>query len=115
MANETARRVAEASGGRPLNLLGESVAGLSITAHVLGGAPIGHDVRSGVVDVNQEVFGYPGLYVMDGSTVPVNLGVNPSLTITAMAERAARLVPSPDGTPKGRDVTHVEAREVTTT
>ena len=115
VANETARRVAEASGGRPLNLLGESVAGLSITAHVLGGAPIGHDVQSGVVDVNQEVFGYPGLYVMDGSTVPVNLGVNPSLTITAMAERAARLVPSPDGTPKGRDVTHVEAREVTTT
>ena len=48
----------------------------------------------GVIDVNHEVFGYPGLYVVDGSAIPANVGVNPSLTITAMAERFADRFPS---------------------
>ncbi|WP_299022326.1 GMC oxidoreductase [uncultured Dietzia sp.] len=88
-ANEVARRFAESVGGRPLNLLLETVGGKSITAHVLGGAAIGADGSQGVIDTDHQVFGHPGLYVVDGSAIPANVGVNPSLTITAMAERFA--------------------------
>ncbi|MEO9328035.1 GMC oxidoreductase [Gordonia aurantiaca] len=88
-ANEVARRFAESVGGRPLNLLLESVGGKSITAHVLGGAAMGADASDGVIDTDHQVFGHPGLYVVDGSSIPANVGVNPSLTITAMAERFA--------------------------
>jgi cholesterol oxidase len=63
------------------------------TAHILGGCGIGADETDGVVDANQEVFNYPGLYVADGSVIPANLGVNPSLTITAMTERAMSKIP----------------------
>lgn len=97
VANRVTRAYAEASGGRPLNLLGESVGGLSVTAHILGGAVIGTGPDDGVVDTNHEVFGHPGLYVADASVLPANLGVNPSLTITAMAERfAARFPAAPE-------------------
>jgi len=54
---------------------------------------MGRDSQSGVIDTSQRVFGYEGLYIMDGSAVSSNPGVNPSLTITAMAERAAALIP----------------------
>jgi cholesterol oxidase len=64
------------------------------TAHILGGCPIGADVEQGVVDLNHQVFNYPGLYVADASVIPANLGVNPSLTITAMAERAMSKIPA---------------------
>lgn len=98
-----ARRFAESVGGRPLNLLLESVGGKSITAHVLGGAAMGTDASDGVIDTDHQVFGHPGLYVVDGSSIPANVGVNPSLTITAMAERfaarySARRTSSPDHT-----------------
>lgn len=63
------------------------------TAHVLGGCGIGANERSGVIDTKHEVFNYKGLFVADGSVIPANLGVNPSLTITAMTERAMDLVP----------------------
>jgi cholesterol oxidase len=66
---------------------------MSVTAHILGGCPIGPDAEHGVIDTKHEFFGHPGLYVMDGSAIPANVGVNPSLTITAMAERAASLFP----------------------
>ncbi|MCZ2114952.1 MAG: GMC family oxidoreductase [Anaerolineae bacterium] len=69
------------------------------TAHILGGCPIGGDAQSGVVDINHEVFNYPGLYVADGSVVPANLGVNPSLTIAAMTERAMSRIPARDKAP----------------
>lgn len=86
-ANAAARAFAAVSGGDPLNMTAESVGNVSTTAHVLGGAGIGLDADRGVIDRNHEVFGYPGLFVVDGSALPVNIGVNPSLTITAMAER----------------------------
>jgi cholesterol oxidase len=61
---------------------------------VLGGAVIADDPKNGVVNGLHEVFGYPGLYVVDGSVIASNLGVNPSLTITALAERAmAQIAP----------------------
>lgn len=63
------------------------------TAHILGGSPMGADVSCGVVDSNHQAFNYPGLFVADGSVIPANLGVNPSLTIAAMTERFMSLVP----------------------
>ncbi len=86
-ANAAARAFAEASNGTPLNTLMESVGNLSVTAHLLGGAVMAASAEAGVIDVNHEIFGYPGLYVVDGSAIPANVGVNPSLTITALAER----------------------------
>ncbi|MFW5942124.1 MAG: GMC oxidoreductase [Chloroflexota bacterium] len=70
------------------------------TAHILGGCAIAADEDNGVVDVNHEVFNYPGLYVVDGSVVPANLGVNPSLTITALAERAMSKIPAAERAPQ---------------
>lgn len=64
------------------------------TAHILGGCGIGADESRGVIDKNHEVFNYPGMYVADGSVIPANLGVNPSLTITAMTERAMSQIPA---------------------
>lgn len=63
------------------------------TAHILGGCAVGEDESTGVVNAFHEVFNYPGLFVVDGSVIPGNLGVNPSLTITAMSERAMSLIP----------------------
>ncbi len=67
--------------------------GIPNTAHILGGCGIGADESSGVIDVNHEAFNYPGLFVADASAIPGNLGVNPSLTITAMTERAMSKIP----------------------
>jgi cholesterol oxidase len=97
VANDATRTFAEASGGDPLNMLVESVGNKSITAHILGGAVMGQSAIQGVIDVRHEVFGHPGLYVVDASAISANLGVNPSLTITALAERFASLIPSADG------------------
>ncbi len=90
-ANQAARTFAEVSGGVPFNSSIESVLNMAVTAHILGGCAIGAGPESGVIDSRHEVFGYPGLYVVDGSALPVNVGVNPSLTITALAERAMSL------------------------
>ena len=65
-----------------------------MTAHFLGGCVIGDSADRGVVDPYQRVYGYPGLHIVDGSAVSANLGVNPSLTITAQAERAVSLWPN---------------------
>ncbi len=96
VANEATRAFAQISGGTPLNMTVESIAGRSFTAHILGGAVMGDDARAGVVDANHEVHGHPGLYVADASVIPADVGVNPSLTITAMAERFATTMGSPD-------------------
>jgi cholesterol oxidase len=68
------------------------------TAHILGGCCIGDSSETGVVDVDHRVFGYEGLYVVDGSTISANPGVNPSLSIAALAERAMSRIPA-----KGQD------------
>jgi cholesterol oxidase len=98
IANETARRLAKKMGGDPQSGLVEVIANRATTAHILGGCPIGASAADGVVDSGSRVFGYRNLYVVDGSIIPANLGVNPSLTITAMAERAMSEIPprSPD-------------------
>jgi cholesterol oxidase len=84
---------ARLSGGTPGNALPETLLGAATTAHVLGGCVMAGAAEHGVVDEAGQVFGYPGLYVMDASILPANVGVNPSLTITAMAERCMSLFP----------------------
>ncbi len=93
LANEVARRVAAKVGGDATSLASDLV-GSPATAHYVGGAVIGDSAATGVVDPYHRVHGYAGLHVIDGSTIGANLGVNPSLTITAMAERAAALWPN---------------------
>ncbi|MBB5916343.1 cholesterol oxidase [Nocardia transvalensis] len=91
--NEVTRRVADKIGGTAGGSWGE-VFNVPLTAHFLGGAPIGADAEHGVIDAYHRVYGYPTLSVVDGAAVSANLGVNPSLTITAQAERAAALWPN---------------------
>ncbi|HUH97089.1 MAG TPA: GMC family oxidoreductase [Anaerolineales bacterium] len=87
-SHELTREFARRTDGIALGSIGENLLGLPTTAHILGGAPIGKDSSEGVVDENFEVHHYPGLYIIDGSIMPANPGVNPSLTITALAEYA---------------------------
>ena len=77
--------------------LTEAIFNIPTTAHILGGAVIGDDPEHGVVDARNRVFGYENLLVCDGSAIPANPGVNPSLTITALAEHAMAQVPAKDG------------------
>lgn len=93
VANEVARSFARKVNGIPQSALNEVLLNIPSTAHILGGCGIGGDATEGVIDKNHEVFGHPGLYVCDGSAIPANLGVNPSLTITAMTERAMEKIP----------------------
>lgn len=93
-ANQAARTLAQVCGGIAYNSSIESVLNMSVTAHILGGCPIGADISQGVINTDHKVFGYPGLYVVDGAAIPANVGVNPSLTITALAERAMSRIPS---------------------
>ncbi len=93
VANRFAEWLAKRTGGIAQTAFMEAVANIATTAHVLGGAVIGADSSTGVVDARQRVFGYENLLVCDGSAVPANVGVNPSLTITAMAEHAMSHVP----------------------
>jgi cholesterol oxidase len=87
-SHELTREFAERTNGVPMGSLGENLLNLPTTAHILGGAPIGKDANEGVVDESFQVHNYPGLYIIDGSIMPANPGVNPSLTITALAEYA---------------------------
>jgi len=93
VGHEAVRRIAARIGGHPGGSVGD-VFNIPMTAHILGGVTIGDSAGTGVVDPYQRVYGYPGLHVADGSVVPANLGVNPSLTITALAERALSLWPN---------------------
>jgi cholesterol oxidase len=92
--NKAAEWIAEKMGGVAQSMLLEATANIPTTAHILGGATIGRDMEHGVVDSDQRVFGYQNLMICDGSVVPANPGVNPSLTISAMTERAMSKVPA---------------------
>jgi len=92
-ASALARRFAEKVHGVLGSLFAETVVGAPTTAHILGGCAMGRDASEGVIDTQHRVFGYPGLYVIDGAAVSANPGVNPSLTITALAERAMGFIP----------------------
>jgi cholesterol oxidase len=93
VANEAAEWLAERTGGIAQSSLNEALMNVPTTAHILGGAVIGHSPEDGVVDSRQRVFGYENLLVCDGAAVPANVGVNPSLTIAALAEHAISQIP----------------------
>jgi cholesterol oxidase len=92
-ANEFAKKFAQIAGGTPMSTLPEILFDVPGTAHCIGGCVIAESPADGVVDHHQRVFGYKNMYICDGSVVAANLGVNPSLTITALAERAMSFIP----------------------
>jgi cholesterol oxidase len=94
VANEAAEWLAKRTGGIAQSSLMEALFNIPTTAHILGGAVIASDPSRGVVDAQQRVFHYENLLVCDGSAIPANVGVNPSLTITALAEHAMSHVPA---------------------
>ncbi|HEV3283709.1 MAG TPA: GMC family oxidoreductase [Solirubrobacteraceae bacterium] len=100
-ANKAAEWFAQRTGGIAQSALTEALFNIPTTAHILGGAVIAADREEGVVDARQRVFGYENLLVCDGSAIPANVGVNPSLTITALAEHAMSHIQDADGTSLG--------------
>ncbi|KAA1430106.1 GMC oxidoreductase [Mycolicibacter arupensis] len=99
-AHDVARRMADKVGGIAGGTYLDAL-NIPLTAHFIGGCPIGDSAQSGVIDPYQRAYGHPGLHVVDGSAITANLGVNPSFTITAQAERAMALWPN-NGEPDSR-------------
>ncbi len=93
-ANAFVARAAAQFGGTPITSWFEILFDMPMTAHCIGGCVMGSDAEHGVIDAQHRVYGYDGLYVVDGSAVGANLGVNPSLTIAALAERAMTFIPA---------------------
>jgi cholesterol oxidase len=104
LGHRIARAFARHTGGVAAASLSEGLLGIPMTAHLLGGCPVGETPQEGVVDLRFQLHGYPGLHAVDGTVVPGNPGVNPSLTITALAEYAMSLVPSAPGATARRPI-----------
>ncbi len=92
-ATDLGQRVSDKIDGVQMSLATEVLLGIPSTAHILGGCTMGSSAETGVIDHRHRLFGYDGLYVIDGSAVSANPGVNPSLTICALAERAMTFIP----------------------
>ncbi len=97
VGQQVMHRIAEKVGGVPLNATTEILMNMGSTAHILGGSPMGKTKEEGVVNERFEAHGYPNMWILDGSIIPCNLGVNPSLTITALSEYAMSLIPEKEG------------------
>jgi len=93
-ANEFAEKAAKLMGGTPMSMVTEILFDVPGTAHILGGCPMAGSPAQGVVDERNRVFGYKNMYICDGSVIAANLGVNPSLTICALTERAMNYIPA---------------------
>ena len=106
-ATELAHRVADKLEGVPMTMATETLMGIPTTAHILGGCCMGDSPETGTIDSQHRLFGYEGLYVMDGSAISANPGVNPSLTITALAERAMSFIPARQRTEEEAEVAEV--------
>ncbi|MCP4120683.1 MAG: GMC family oxidoreductase [Bacteroidetes bacterium] len=91
-AQKLAEQYGEIMDGKPMTLATETLLGIPTTAHILGGCPMGKDISEGVIDKDNYVFGYKNMMICDGSAISANPGVNPSLTITALTERAMELI-----------------------
>jgi len=94
VANKVARLMAKKMDGDAYSVLPEVLFDVSSTAHILGGCVMGKSEQDGVCDFKGEVHGYKNMYVVDGSVIPANLGVNPSLSITAVAEYILSNIPN---------------------
>ena len=92
-ANEFARMAARLTGGTAMSMITEILFDVPATAHILGGCPMADTRSLGVVDRRNRLYGYRNAYVCDGSVIAANLGVNPSLTICALTERAMSFIP----------------------
>lgn len=92
-ATALAKQFSQEADGMPFSMFTETLFNIPTTAHILGGCCMGESIETGVIDAQHEVHGYPGLYVMDGAAMSANPGVNPSLTITALTERAVSMLP----------------------
>lgn len=99
IGHQVTRTFANKTDGMPAGSINESLLEIPMTAHILGGVPFGRHDGEGVIDLDCQIHNYPGLYVVDGSIMPANPGINPSLTITALAEYAMSQVPQKDGMP----------------
>ncbi|HSO19742.1 MAG TPA: GMC family oxidoreductase [Desulfosarcina sp.] len=97
IAHEVTRMLARKLNGIPMGMINESILNIPGTAHFMGGVPFGNSAADGVIGLNCEVHNYPGLFVVDGSIMPANPGVNPSLTISALAEYAMAQIPAKEG------------------
>ncbi|MET0592079.1 MAG: GMC oxidoreductase [Polyangiaceae bacterium] len=93
-ASAIARRVAQKIDGTPVSILSETLLNVPTTAHLLGGCCMGDSAENGVIDHRHRAFGYDELYVIDGSSISADPGVNPALTISSLAERAMSFIPS---------------------
>ena len=93
VGEDVAANISDRLGGTCSTTYPSAILNIPTTAHILGGARMAKSSKDGVIDTNLEVFGHKGLYVIDGASVPSNLGVNPSLTITALAEYAMNRFP----------------------
>lgn len=111
IAHDVVRRIAALTGGVPGSSVFENL-DAALTAHFVGGCTIGADAEHGVVDPYHRAFGHPNLHIVDGSAITANLGVNPSLTITAQAERAMAMWPN-KGQPDPRPAPGADYRPVT--
>ena len=98
VGQEVMERYARKVTGISQNILLEVFFNRPTTAHILGGCPMSDTIEKGVVDKNLKVHGYPNFYITDGSVIQGNIGVNPSLTITAMAEYCMKSIPPKEGT-----------------
>ena len=97
IGHQVTRNFAGKINATPAGSINEGLLNVPMTAHIMGGCPIGLNDQEGVVDLDFQIHNYPGLYVVDGTIMPANPGVNPSLTITALAEYAMSLIPPKDG------------------
>jgi cholesterol oxidase len=97
IGHKVTREFARKTDSAPAGTINEGLLNIPMTAHILGGCPFGRDGQEGVIGLDFQINNYPGLYVIDGSNVPANPGVNPSLTITALAEYAMSQVPPREG------------------
>lgn len=110
-AYNAARWFARRLGGTPQAISTEAIFAIPSTAHIIGGAPIGASPDQGVIDDRHRVFGYHNLLVCDGAAVPANIGANPSLTITALAERAMTFVPAAEQAAPGDRDTSIREKQ----
>jgi cholesterol oxidase len=94
LAHKVVRDFAHRTDGVAMGTIGETLFNMAATAHLIGGCPMGLSADDGVVDLECRVHNYPGLYIIDGSVLPANPGINPSLTIAALAEYAVSQIPA---------------------
>ncbi len=93
LAQELAMKTEKLISGKSMVMASETILGIPTTAHILGGACMGSSAEEGVINHKNEVFNYKNMWICDGSMISANIGVNPSLTITAITERAMTFIP----------------------